>query len=258
MGNHRMFSLAVVDTDQFNDMPMSARLLYYELGMRTDDDGFVASPKKIVKMIGCTEDDLKLLIAKGFVICFDSGIIAITHWNINNKIRKDRKKDTIFFEEMRSLSINENGAYTTRSETKCQPTDNQMSAQDKLSKVKISKDKLSKDISLLSADADGQESFDFQFVTDAFNSLCPSLPKVKTMSEKRRRRIRNAQRLLGEMSFEELFAKVEQSDFLTGRSGPWSCGFDWIMEPSNLTKIIEGNDDNTQTAVQPRNYDEVF
>ena len=144
MGNHRMFSLAVVDTDQFNDMPMSARLLYYELGMRTDDDGFVASPKKIVKMIGCTEDDLKLLIAKGFVICFDSGIIAITHWNINNKIRKDRKKDTIFFEEMRSLSINENGAYTTRSETKCQPTDNQMSAQDKLSKVKISKDKLSK------------------------------------------------------------------------------------------------------------------
>lgn len=114
----------------------------------------------------------------------------------------------------------------------------------------------------MSTDVDAQPRFDYQSVINLFNSVCVSLPKVQKLTDKRRKAVNNAQRLLGETSFEELFARIERSDFLTGRTGRWSCGFDWIMQPSNLTKILEGNYDNKQTATrateQPRNYDEEF
>ena len=91
MGNHRMFSNTIVDSDRFLDMPLTTQALYFHLGMKADDEGFVGNPKKIVRSVNCTEDDLKLLIAKEFVIAFASGVIVITHWNIHNHIRKDRK-----------------------------------------------------------------------------------------------------------------------------------------------------------------------
>lgn len=90
-----MFSLDVVDTDKFLDMPCSTQALYFQLGMRADDDGFVASPKKITQMVGCASDDLKILISKGFVIPFDSGVCFISDWRVNNYIRPDRYKPTI-------------------------------------------------------------------------------------------------------------------------------------------------------------------
>ena len=255
-----MFSLAVIDTDRFNDMPVSARLLYYELGMRADDDGFVSSPKKIAKMSGCTEDDIKLLIAKGFVICFESGVIVITHWHINNAIRKDRKNDSIFLEEKQLLTIEKSGMYSkdlqidNQMTTTCQPIDNQMTAQ-----VRLGKDRLGKDNISLSTDVDEQERIDCQSVIDCFNSVCVSLPKVQKLTDKRRKAIKNADKLLGGTGFDELFMRVEQSDFLTGRSGSWSCGFDWVLKPSNLTKILEGNYNNkTAKLTAPRNYNEVF
>ena len=82
MADKRMFSLKIVDSDLFLDMPLSSQCLYFHLSMRADDDGFVNNPKKIIKIIGANEDDLKILIAKGFVIVFDQGIIVITHWKI--------------------------------------------------------------------------------------------------------------------------------------------------------------------------------
>ena len=87
MANKRMFSLDVIDTDKFLDMPASTQCLYFQLGMRADDDGFVSSPKKIVKIANCSEDDLRLLASKGYIIPFESGIIVITDWNVNNSIR---------------------------------------------------------------------------------------------------------------------------------------------------------------------------
>ena len=91
-----MFSLKIVDSDLFLDMPLSSQCLYFHLSMRADDDGFVNNSKKIIKIIGANEDDLKILIAKGFVIVFEQGIIVITHWKINNFIRKDRYKSRPF------------------------------------------------------------------------------------------------------------------------------------------------------------------
>lgn len=103
MANRRMFSLDVIDTDNFLDMPLSAQGLYFHLGMRADDDGFIASPKKITKLINASNDDLKLLIAKGYLLPFESGVVVIRHWRQNNYVKGDRYKNTIYQDEKKQL-----------------------------------------------------------------------------------------------------------------------------------------------------------
>ena len=105
MANKRMFSLSVVDTDRFIEMPITSRLLYYELGMRADDDGFVDNWKKILLFTGLKEDDLKVLVEKSFIIPFDSGVMVIRHWRMNNYLQNDRHKSTIHQEELKKLSM---------------------------------------------------------------------------------------------------------------------------------------------------------
>lgn len=112
MANKRMFSLNVVDTDKFLEMPISSRLLYYELGMRADDDGFVDNWRKIMLYTGLKEDDLKVLISKQFIIPFESGVIVIRHWRMNNYLQNDRTKPTIYQEELNKLGLDNNNVYT--------------------------------------------------------------------------------------------------------------------------------------------------
>lgn len=111
MAEKRMFSKKIIDTDWFMDMPASSQNLYFHLSMRADDDGFVASPKRIIKLIGATEDDYKILISKRFIIPFESGVCVITDWRINNYLRNDRYTETVYKEEKDSLILNENGKY---------------------------------------------------------------------------------------------------------------------------------------------------
>ena len=111
MAQKRMFSLSVVDTDKFLEMPISSRLLYYELGMRADDDGFVDNWKKIMSFTGLKDDDMKVLISKQFVIPFESGVIVIRHWRMNNYLRNDRFKPTQYLEELSKLTLDNNGIY---------------------------------------------------------------------------------------------------------------------------------------------------
>lgn len=99
MAKRRMFSLDVVDTDKFLNMPPSTQGLYYNLGMRADDDGFVSSPRKIATISNCGIDDLNILISKGFLIPFESGVVVITDWKANNYIPKDRYTPTRYKEE---------------------------------------------------------------------------------------------------------------------------------------------------------------
>lgn len=110
MAKKRMFSLDVIDLDSFIEMPISAKLLYYDLGMRADDDGFVGNPKKITLLAGCNEEDIETLIKNKFIYMFSSGVIAIRHWNVNNQIRKDRYNETFRLEEKRLLKL-ENNVY---------------------------------------------------------------------------------------------------------------------------------------------------
>lgn len=112
MAERRMFAKTIIDSDAFIDMPLSTQALYFHLSMRADDDGFINNPKKIQRMIGCADDDLKLLIAKNFIIPFESGIVVIKHWKIHNYIQSDRYKATVYTEEKAQLITKSNRAYT--------------------------------------------------------------------------------------------------------------------------------------------------
>lgn len=136
MAQRRMFSKQIVNTDAFLDMPVSAQLLYFHLNMEADDDGFVSSPKKIMKILGSSSDDFKILEAKRFILVFESGVIVIKHWLIHNYIRKDTYSETKYEQEKNSLTIKENGSYTER----------QLSVDDTLTQDRLGKDRLGKDI----------------------------------------------------------------------------------------------------------------
>lgn len=106
MARRRMFSLKVIDTDNFLDMSVSARELYFQFGMRADDDGFIGNPKQIMKMIGASDDDFRVLIAKNFIIPMaTNGVCIITHWKVNNFIRPDRYEETQFKEEKARIQL---------------------------------------------------------------------------------------------------------------------------------------------------------
>lgn len=136
-----MFSPDIVCSEEFLEMPPSSRELYFQLGMRADDDGFI-QPKSVIRGVGAKEDDLKVLIAKRFVLPFDSGVVVIKHWLIHNMIRLDRYKPTRFQEEKNSLYLKENKAYTDNREhgtmllaTSWQPNGNHPAPQVRLGKV---------------------------------------------------------------------------------------------------------------------------
>ena len=133
MARKRMFDLEIVDTDLFLEMPQSTQNLYFHLGMRADDDGFVSNPKKIVKTIGANDDDLKILFLKQFIIPFESGVVVIRHWKLNNYLRKDRYVETIYKEEKKQLIEDENGIYNLNCNIGI-PNDNQRYTQNRKEK----------------------------------------------------------------------------------------------------------------------------
>ena len=137
MAKRRMFSLDIVDTDAFLEMPPTSQNLYFHLGMRADDDGFVANPNKIMKSIGSCVDDLRVLTAKRFVIGFENGIIVIKHWKINNYIPNDRYRATCYIDEKKRLQLKENGSYT-----ECIQDVSNLDTQDRLGKDRLGKDRL--------------------------------------------------------------------------------------------------------------------
>jgi hypothetical protein len=112
MAERRMFSKHIIDSDDFLNMPLSSQVLYFHLTMRADDDGFINNTQKIMRMIGSSPDDFKILLAKSFIISFDSGIIVIRHWLVHNYIRNDRYKPTTHIDEKKSISVKEDKTYT--------------------------------------------------------------------------------------------------------------------------------------------------
>ena len=112
MAERRMFAKTIVTSDAFLDMPASTRCLYFLLGMVADDDGFVNNPRSIMRQSGATVDDMNLLIAKRFILTFQSGVVVIKHWCIHNTIQKDRYKETKYLEEKATLALDGNKAYT--------------------------------------------------------------------------------------------------------------------------------------------------
>ena len=134
MAERRMFTKKITDSDPFTEMPLSAQALYFHLNMNADDDGFLNNPKKIQRSIGASEDDMKLLIAKRFILTFDKGIIVIKHWRMHNLLRKDRYTETQYIEEKDTLMLQKDGSYTEKPlelpmATTWQPNGNQTATQ---------------------------------------------------------------------------------------------------------------------------------
>ena len=140
-----MFAKSIVLSDAFLDMPLSARCLYFTLGMMADDDGFVSSPKAIMRQCGASKDDMNILLQKRYILGFESGVIVIKHWRINNYLREDRHKNTTYIEELSTLDVDLKGSYTECANhlpTTCQPLANQVTANGIPS---IGKDSIGKD-----------------------------------------------------------------------------------------------------------------
>ena len=157
MAEKRMFTTKIIDSDAFLDMPLSAQALYFHLNMRADDDGFVNNPRKITKYVNASDDDLKLLIAKRFIIQFESGVIVIKHWRMHNTLKSDRYRPTDYQEEFALLGIKANKAYTddpaqmipadcgTKVEPKWNQNGTKVEPQNRL-RIDLEKNSFSKDI----------------------------------------------------------------------------------------------------------------
>ncbi len=148
MAEKRMFAKSIIDSDMFLDMPATAQLLYFHLCMRADDDGFINNPKRIMRDVRCSEDDIRMLIAKQYIIPFESGIIVIKHWRLHNYIKGDRYKSSLC-EEKNRLKLNENKVYELTEQapnqigTALEPKWNQSGTTDKIRVDKNSIDILS-------------------------------------------------------------------------------------------------------------------
>lgn len=141
MAERRMFAKSIVLSDAFLDMPLSARCLYFTLGMLADDDGFVGNPKSIMRQCGASQDDLIVLLQKRYILSWDSGVIVIKHWRMNNYLQSDRHKKTTYLEELATLTIDERGAYTEAEKpmyTECIQT--VYTDKDSIDKLSIGKD----------------------------------------------------------------------------------------------------------------------
>lgn len=146
MAERRMFTQKITESDAFLEMPVSSQALYFHYCMNADDDGFVKNPKRIARMVGASDDDLKILLTKRFVLPFESGVIVIKHWRMHNLLRKDRYNPSEYINEKSQLYLKENGSYTTDKTqgvnlmaTKWQPNGNQMATQDRIGKDSIDK-----------------------------------------------------------------------------------------------------------------------
>lgn len=242
MAERRMFAKTIIDSDAFLDMPLSTQALYFHLSMRADDDGFINNPKKVQRMIGSSDDDLKLLVAKNFIIPFESGIVVIKHWKIHNYIRNDRYKETVYQEERKQLGEKENKAYTFVGIPNDRQVVYQMETQDRLGKDSIGKESIDKD------------KIPYEKIIDLFHSLCPSYSKVMKLTESRKKTIKARYNEYNQdiSNFETLFSKAEESNFLKGNNDrSWKATFDWLINPNNMVKVLEDTYKNKTKAKSP-------
>ena len=267
MAERRMFTQKIIDSDAFLDMPLSTQALYFHLNMRADDDGFVNNPKRIQRTIGASEDDLKLLIAKRFVIGFECGVIVIKHWRMHNTLRKDRYNPTQYQDELAMLEVKDNNAYTEKLPeipavpvlpepkiesvaTTRQPTGNQLATQYRLGKDSI--DKLSIDMgSIIDAEPSPPQNIkvNYQEIVDLYHSICKSYPKIRSLSDARKKAIKARLKSFTLEDFKTVFENAEASSFLKGTDGGWKASFDWLIKEANMLKVLEGN-----YADKPKRY----
>lgn len=230
-----MFAKSIIDSDAFLDMSLSTQALYFHLNMRADDDGFVNNPKKIQRMINASDDDLKLLIAKNFIIPFESGVVVIKHWKIHNYIQNDRKKDTNYQEELKLLKVKENKSYTLNLE-ECNQNGYNMDTQDRL--IRVNKDNNSIKDTI-------RPTGTVEHIVEKWNTLSDlGIKPVLKIGERTQRKEWLTARLktYTEDDFMKAIENIRNSLFLQGHNkNGWVITFDWFIRPNNFPKVLEGN-----------------
>lgn len=268
MAERRMFAKTIVLSDAFLDMPLSTRCLYFTLGMLADDDGFVNSPRAVMRQCGASVDDLNVLISKKFILAFDDGVVVIKHWRINNYLQKDRYTETKYLEDKDLLEMDQNNSYRLKDDvmyTQC------MYTQDVYTQDSIGKDSKGnnisftnvKDTSLRESDKDSVSS-NVKAVIDAWNQLSSyGIAPIRGIKNNRLKLLNARIREYGFDAILEAIENVKASDFLQGKKKDITFfDFDWFIRPNNFQKVLEGryggtkpaNNGNTETG----NYDEIM
>lgn len=264
MANKRMFTMKIVDSDAFLDMPLSTQCLYFHLNMRADDDGFIDNPKRIIRLIGASEDDFRLLIAKRFVLLFDNGIIVIKHWRMHNTLSQNRYKETSYIDEKSMLTLKDNGAYTLNNG---EPIDDA-----KLVEMSKRQSRRTKDEQKTNADIDldseqVQEQVQEQVIIVSNDTICQTQSVQRIVNEwntlsaygiksiaklsNSSKRYKSLIARINEYGVDEVIKAIDNirhSNFLQGKikgKQQWVITFDWFVLPNNFPKVHEGqyNDD---------------
>lgn len=235
-----MFAKTIVTSDAFLDMPATARCLYFTLGMFADDDGFVNNPKSIMRQVGSTEDDMKILIAKRFVLVFESGVIVIKHWKIHNYIQSDRYHPTKYQEEMKTLLLDENKAYTEK-DAECIQDVSITDTEDRLGKDRLGEDSLDS-----IKDTIRSSSEELSAIVNAWNELPVTHIHSINSGTKRHKMVKARINEYGINAVLEAINLVSQSPFLLGRKTDFVITFDWFVKPNNFIKVYEGNYSNRE------------
>ena len=258
-----MFTMKIVDSDAFLDMPATTQCLYFHLNMRADDDGFIGNPKRIMKITGASEDDLRLLIAKRFVLTFEDGVIVIKHWRMHNTLSRDRYVETSYTDEKKMLLLKDNGSYSLTGGNPIDDTrliersgrQTQQRRSKDATKTHAEKDiGLDKDIDIdidkekdnkLIVSKDTICQTDVRRVIEEWNKLqevgINPIRDIKP-SSKRYQLLKGRIREYGIDEVLNAINNVHNSDFLRGENNRgWMITFDWFVKPNNFTKVLEGN-----------------
>ena len=233
MAERRMFAKSIVLSDAFLDMPLGARCLYMTMGMVADDDGFVNNAKSIIRITGASDDDLRVLVAKKFVLPFEDGVLVIKHWRINNYLRSDRYQATKYTENKEKLLIDNNGAYTMND------FGIPSSGIPSIGKDSIGKDSIDNNISS-SVSSDNRKE-DITTIVDKWNDLkdigIKSISKLKPGTDRYKRLCQR----IDDYGLEEVLRAIDNikdSKFLQTWQG---FTFDWFVRPNNFIKVLDGN-----------------
>lgn len=259
MAQKRMFTMKIVDSDAFLDMPATTQCLYFHLNMRADDDGFIGNPKRIMKITGASEDDLRLLIAKRFVLTFEDGVIVIKHWRMHNTLSRDRYAETSYTDEKKMLLLKDNGSYSLtggnpiddtrlieRSGRQTQQRRNKDATKTHSEKgLDIDKDIDKEKDNKLIVSKDTICQTDVRRVIEEWNKLqevgINPIRDIKP-SSKRCQLLKGRIREYGIDEVLNAINNVRKSDFLRGENNHgWMITFDWFVKPNNFMKVLEGN-----------------
>ena len=262
MAKRRMVSLEIIDTDKFLEMPQTAQNLYFHLLCRGDDDGFVGNPKKIARVLGSSDDDMRILLAKNYLIPFETGVCVIKDWKIHNYIQKDRYKETLYKQEKSMIQEDVNNSYFLKPVQEvcpvCIQDVSKMDTQVRLGKSKdsieleleleennsLSEDKSSEPIPEKTPKGIGLKEVK-EFV-DLYNSIAVRLPKVQKISSNREKKIKARLKNIDLNGWKKVFERCEKSDFCCGvNKNNWTASLDWLISnDNNYVKVLEGRYDN--------------